>query len=309
MCDRIYHVIREGTLDDTPRASALLALVSPEFVNTEASFRHRMTTDPPGSDRRWWCVERDGAVIGWASLGLIVGTSEQGAAWMAVTVHPDHRGSGIGTELAACAAKHADALGARKVHAWSRSEEAAVRFAHAQGFEQTSSEDLLIADPRTIVPPDPPPGVELRPLSDFADDPSPIFQVDSVSVLDEPGEVTYDDLRYDLWLDEFWANPLLDREASMAALVEGVPAAVTFLHVDRERGRATNNGTGTLPEHRGTGLATLAKRASLTRAAELGVTAVYTCNEVTNAPMQAINRKLGYTTCATMLNWSKTLTS
>ena len=34
---------------------------------------------------------------------------------------------------------------------------------------------------------------------------------------------------------------------------------------------------------------------------------VYTGNDVTNAPMQAINRKLGYEPCSTILSWAKTL--
>jgi len=302
-------VIREGTLDDAAAAASLSALVNPEFVSTEASTRHIMATDPPEAQRRRWCDERDGTIVGWASLGLVVETSEQGVAWLAVTVHPEYRGRGIGTELAAIAHERGEEIGARVIHGWSRSDDAAVRFARAHGFAQTSSNDLLTVDPRTIAPPHPPPGVELQPLTTFADDPAPIFHVDSVTVLDEPGEITYDDLRYDFWLDHFWAHPLLDHDAGMVAIVDGTPAAVTYLHVDRERGRATNNGTGTLPEHRGRGLAILAKRASLTRAAGLGVTAVYTANDVTNAPMQAINRKLGYTKCATMLSWSKTLTT
>jgi RimJ/RimL family protein N-acetyltransferase len=59
--------------------------------------------------------------------------------------------------------------------------------------------------------------------------------------------------------------------------------------------------------HRGRGLATLAKRASLVRAAQLGITAVYTGNDVTNEAMQAINRNLGYEPCSTMLSWARNL--
>jgi RimJ/RimL family protein N-acetyltransferase len=300
-------VIREGTPADAAGASALFRVVSPEFVSTEASVRHSIASDPPRSGRRWWCAEQDGMVVGWASLGLVVETSEQGVAWQAVAVHPDFRGRGIGTELAALGAAHADDLGARKVHCWSRSDDATVRFVGAHGFRQTSSDDLLTVDPRTVPPTDRPEDVDLRPVKTFSEDPSALFHVDSVSMLDEPGEITFDDLQYDFWLEYFWGHPLLDRDASMVACVDGTPASATYLLVDRERGRATNNGTGTLPEYRGRGLATLAKRASLTRAAELGITAVYTGNDVTNAPMQAINRKLGYAACATMISWTNTL--
>ena len=302
-------MIRDGTLDDAAGVAELLSLVTPEFLSTEASVRHNMSTDPPESSRRWWCVEEDKAVVGWASLGRVVETTKQHVGWLMVNVHPQHRGRGIGSALLDVALEHAATIEARRLHAWSRGDDATVAFARAHGFEQTNASDLLVLDPRTVSSPEPPTGVELRSFSTFEDDPSPIHGVDQISMLDEPGEIMLDDIPYDYWLAHFWANPLLDRDASTVALVDGVAAAVTFLNIDRTRARAANNGTGTLPEFRGRGLATLAKRASLTRAAELGVTAVYTGNDVTNAPMQAINRKLGYTPCSTMLSWARTLTT
>src|SRR5262249_13762954 len=265
-------------------------------------------TNSPMSRRKWWCAEGDGAVIGWASLGLVVETSEEGVGWAAVNVHPEHRGRGIGSALLEVALEHAAAIEARKLHTWSRADDPTVAFARAHGFEQTNSSDMLVLDPRTVAAPEPPPGVELRPFTAFEDDPSPIHHVDELSMVDEPGEITFDDIPYDYWLAHFWANPLLDRDASIVAIVEGTPATVTSILVDRDRGPATNNGTGTLPEYRGRGLAMLAKRASLVHAAQLGVTAVYTGNDATNAPMQAINRKLGYTPCSSILSWSRTLT-
>jgi hypothetical protein len=39
--------------------------------------------------------------------------------------------------------------------------------------------------------------------------------------------------------------------------------------------------------------------------AGLGVTTVYTGNDETNAPMLAINRRLGYRACSTMSTWTK----
>ncbi len=298
-------VIRAASPDDAPAAAALLALVMPEFVTTAAAIRHNMSTSPPEALRSWWCAESDGELIGWTSLGIVVETSEEGAARFSLTVHPEHRSNGIGSALADLAEEHAISICARRLHAWSRADGATVSFARSRGFEQTSLNDLLVVDPRAVLPPDPPPGVELLPFTAFDHDPSPIHHVDTVSMLDQPGELTFDEWKLDDWLEDTWSHPLLDHDASVVAVVDGTPAAVTFLQTDRGRSRGTNNGTGTLPEHRGRGLATLAKRASLSRAAGLGVTTVYTGNDVTNAPMQAINRKLGYTPCSTLVNWVK----
>ena len=52
--------------------------------------------------------------------------------------------------------------------------------------------------------------------------------------------------------------------------------------------------TGTLPELRGRGLGRQVKLASINWAAENGVTQMFTTNDETNAPMLAINRRLGY---------------
>jgi GNAT superfamily N-acetyltransferase len=302
-------VIREASLEDAAAAARLLALVTPEFVTSGAATAHTMRTSPPEAHRRWWCAEHDGELVGWASAGHVVETSDAGAGWISVCVHPGHRSRGIGRVLADVAEEHARAVGIVRLHAWSRADERTAAFARSRGYEQTGSNDVLVVDPRTVPPPEPPAGVEVQPFVAFADDPSPIHHVDSVSVLDEPGDLTFDELPFDLWLESFWSHPLLDRDASMIALLDGVPASVTFLQTNRELGRGTNNGMGTLPEYRGRGLATLAKRASLARAGELGVTAVYTGNDVTNGAMQAINRKLGYTPCSSLLNWSRPLTT
>ena len=300
-------VIREATTEDAPAGAALLALVNHEFVNTAEAMRHTMTTSPPEAHRRWWCAEAGGALVGWSSAGLVVETSEPGAAWIGITVSPSYRRRGVGGELTDVAERHAAAIGATRLHGWSRGDAATASFARTRGYAETGSHDTLVVDPKAVAPLDPPTGVELRPFTAFADDPSPIHHVDSVSVLDEPGELTLDEIPFDLWLEDFWGHPLLDLDASMVALAEGVPAAVTFLQTSRDAGRGTNIGTGTLPGYRGRGLATLAKRASLVRAAELGITAVYTGNDVTNAPMQAINRKLGYAPFGTMLSWAESI--
>jgi RimJ/RimL family protein N-acetyltransferase len=52
--------------------------------------------------------------------------------------------------------------------------------------------------------------------------------------------------------------------------------------------------TGTLREYRGRGLALAVKLATTRWAAEHGITQISTDNDETNAPMLAINRRLGY---------------
>ncbi len=300
-------MIREARIDDAAAAAALRAIVTPELVVTPETYAYRMRTTPPAARRRWWCADADGDVVGLASAGLVVETSEPGVVAVDLDVHPDHRRRGIGAELLARVEEHARAVGGRRLFAWGRNDDATRGFAGAHGYAESSSSEMLVVDPRDVERPEVPPGVELRPFAAFEDDPSPIYRADTAAVVDEPHEVRFDSIGYDGWLERWWGQPIVDREASIAAVADGTVVAITWLHADRALGRAWNNGTGTLPGYRGRGLAQLVKRESLARAAELGITAVYTGNLAENAPMLAVNRKLGYRPYSTMLTFVKTL--
>ncbi len=67
-----------------------------------------------------------------------------------------------------------------------------------------------------------------------------------------------------------------------------------MLRADVPGRRAENDITGTLREYRGGGLATLAKLEQLRWAARQGIENVVTENDETNAPMLALNTRLGY---------------
>jgi RimJ/RimL family protein N-acetyltransferase len=78
------------------------------------------------------------------------------------------------------------------------------------------------------------------------------------------------------------------------ALVDGAPAAVSLLTADPESGRGVSMFTGTMRAHRGRGLGLAVKLASIDWAARNGIVQLATRNDETNAPMLAINRRLGY---------------
>ncbi len=87
--------------------------------------------------------------------------------------------------------------------------------------------------------------------------------------------------------------------------MDGELAAVTMIRVDRPSGRAKNNLAGVRAPYRGRGLATVIKSHSLRRAAELGATIALTDNDETNAPMLAVNTRLGYRPYARRLEWER----
>jgi GNAT superfamily N-acetyltransferase len=79
------------------------------------------------------------------------------------------------------------------------------------------------------------------------------------------------------------------------------------LTFDSETGRAHNMFTGTLRAYRGRGLGLAVKLASIHWAAAHGATMMATHNDETNAPMLAINRRLGYAPAGRRVEWRKVL--
>jgi len=113
-------------------------------------------------------------------------------------------------------------------------------------------------------------------------------------VLDEPGDDVIDAVEYEQWVHDYWEHPDLDLALSQAAVADERAVAIAYVIVDTESRRALNAYTGSLRAYKGRGLARLAKLAVMRRLAEVGVELVLTENDATNAPMLAINDRLGY---------------
>lgn len=297
---------RPGILDDVDGYLALRRTVFPYQVNTAAGMRHFWANVPEKEQLRLFAAERDGKIVGFARCGLNTWSSEPGAATMVLVVAAEHRGQGIGSELLARVEAHLRDVGGVRVQGWSADDEATIRWLGARGF--TTGHELRYSAARTDqLPPMPelPPGVTTATFAEVG--PEAVFAVDSISTLDEPNDIPVDVIEYDQWLTHAWNAPELRHDVSVAVLVDGVPAAVTWLEADLETGRGWSGGTGTLPAYRGRGLAKIAKSVSLRMGAELGITMAYTSNDEVNKPMLAINEWLGYCQVATQWSHVKTL--
>ena len=299
-------MISAATLDDAAGAAELANQVYPDQLITAAGLRHQLTSQPPEARRATWKAEVDGIVVGWASAQLEVWAAAPGHARIGVLmVHPEWRGRGIGTALWEKAAAHLETIGGTHVVVQSSDDDASKRFCEARGFTLSSTSEMLALDPRVLpAPPPAPPGVELRPCSAYHDDLDTLYRVDYSASQDEPGDYDFSGLTFEQWRAMSVGHPDFDWELSLGALLDGRLVGVSLFCTDRTRGRAMNVGTGVLREHRNRGLATLMKRHGLARAAKAGITRVITQNDDTNAPMLAINRRLGYEPFATRHGWT-----
>jgi GNAT superfamily N-acetyltransferase len=298
-------VIREATLADVAAIARLSSLVYPAEVTTARGLRHRWASVPARARRRMWLAETDAGVVGFAAAALAHLSAEPGAAIANVYVDPRWRRQGIATALWQLVEPHLAELGATHVNSFGLDEEPSRRFMGARGFEvryvqRMSRLDLAALDP----PPSVPDGVELVPFA-AVDDLWAIWALEAEGLRDVPVDQPLDDVRFEDWEARLWADPDLDREASLLALRDGEPAAFTSFLSDPESGRATSAMTATARRARWRGLASLVKHHGLARLAAAGFREAVTENDEQNAPMLRVNERLGYRPTAANATFSR----
>jgi GNAT superfamily N-acetyltransferase len=265
----------------------------PATVQTAESLVDRQTAEPPRAQRRSWVAVEGSEVIGFAVSYFQWFGGEVGKARLWVGVRDDRRRQGIGTSLWNAAV--ANAAGAKKLTVEVDDDPAGLRFVERRGFSDYDSEVISSLDPQACdAKPDSAEGFRIVRLGDVRDRASELYEfygaAGGIPVGDPENRVSLDE-----WRRFILENPLLDDEASV--VVEdagGRTVSLSWLLVDRERRRAENEWTATLPQLRNRGLARLAKVASIRAAAELGIAEIVTGNDPDNLPMRELNLRLGY---------------
>ncbi|MEU1403931.1 GNAT family N-acetyltransferase [Streptomyces sp. NPDC005728] len=294
---------------DTEGYARVRHLALPYILFTPDSVRHLITNSHPDAHFRQFVAVEDGEVIGTAGVSLAHDSTEPGQGYLNIYVRPDRIHRGAGRLLVRAAEEHLAAVGATKLYSWVLDEPANCAFAERRGYTRGRPAHFLRLDLAngTLPPlPEVPQGVELRTAADYADDPRPLFELDAETVSDEPGEVTIEFTDYEAWLEQTWKHPLLNRELTVASVVDGRPVAFSVAYTDGTT-RYTTAMTGTARAYRGRGLAKLAKIHSLYRARAAGITEAFTGNDAGNDPMIAINKWLGYEFCATEVRYVREL--
>jgi GNAT superfamily N-acetyltransferase len=299
-------VIRVASVDDVPQAAALRQRAWPDSIITAEGMQHWLEATPQRAERRLLAFEEAGELVGWASAGREWSRSDPTHGYVEISVDPAHGGRRIASRLMDEVDVHLSQLGVTTTRGESLDEPAARAFAERRGFTESGSSSTSAVDPRSIHPLPLPSGVTVVPFGDL-DDPEPVWALDLEISRDLPNE-EFDAVSLDEWAKAFWRSPMVDDDASLAALADGELVAMTMIRIDRDSGRAKNNLAGTRRAFRGRGIATALKSQSLARAAELGATIVITDNEELNAPMLAVNTKLGYRPFSRRIAWERRAT-
>jgi GNAT superfamily N-acetyltransferase len=286
--------IRE--IDPERDAPGIVEVMHESFPSTATpeSWRQQYATIPPRARHAGWVAIVDGQVAGRAEASLNA-WSDTGTGIAGVSVATRFRRRGIGSALWGHAEEHLRQLAPIRVLSWFIERDEAVAFARARGFAETRADALSGIDPQTL---DysrlDSATVELVPLRELrAED---VYEVDMITTADVPMTDRVEHMPFEEWQDMIWNRPAITLDGSFGALAEARLASITVLAANLEKRRAFNEYTGTLPQHRGRGLATLVKLASLRWARDQRITEVWTTNDETNAPMLEVNRRLGYET-------------
>lgn len=292
---------------DDPRDAESVAGVRratiPYFVCSAGTLCWEVAHASVGQRLRRLVAERpDGTVAGCADTGLVAGGTEPPQGFLHTAVVPGAVGRGAGSALVAAGEAYLAALGVRRVHSWVADEGRAARFAARHGYTRSRRARFLGLDlRRAVLPelPDPlPTGVTLHRVAEFGDALRPLHEADTECAADEPGDLRVGRTPYEVWLRHNWRRPDWDAELSSVALVDGQVAAYSVAQTDGVD-RYWSGMTGTRRAFRGRGLARLAKLAALRRARAAGYAHAFTGNDAANAPMLAVNQRLGYTEVAT----------
>jgi mycothiol synthase len=220
--------------------------------------------------------------------------------WAELAVLDAHRGRGLGSELYSRVSSAAEAAGKTALHVLvTEPSPEGLGWLERRGFrewERTRRVELDLADVAAASP-DVPAGIEIVTLALRPDLMPAIHGVAREAFADMPGsEEAHSAGSYDEWIARSVAPPGVPRDAFFAALVDGQVAGYASLEIPGAHPHiAWHDMTAVARAHRGRGVATALKRATIAWAKAAGLERLRTENNVENGPMRAVNARLGYT--------------
>ncbi|HET6654180.1 MAG TPA: GNAT family N-acetyltransferase [Nocardioides sp.] len=261
----------------------------PYLLGTEASVLHDMEQDTTTLAR--YVVVEDGEVVG---IGRVRRRGDTTPSVM-VMVHPEHQGRGVGRLLFD---RLVQITGPQDLDSLVNGDDRSLAVAAAWGFSRVREHRVSSTDPRTVAAPAaPPPDMDVRTLEEVG--PRAVWECHDATAQDDPSGLTAR-VPFEHFLATDWTGPL--HRADLGHAVVNESEVVAYSQVDVAGDRAWSTMTGCRRDHRGRGLATLAKARTLRALADAGVIVASTGNDEENRAMLAINDRLGYRPAAS--TWS-----
>jgi mycothiol synthase len=272
------------------------AAATPESVWEADALRHGDRTFGPALRL---LAEDDGEPVGAATIGRIyVLPPDYDALWATVWVLPAHRRRGTGGRLLGALGAEAAARGKSALHVPVREDRAdAMAFLARRGFSEHERSKAVRLDLGGLAPPDAPlpPGVILTSIAARPDLARSAYAAAIEAYPDVPGgDVAMTAGSFEEWRAFEIDWPQVPQEAFIIAVADERVVAYASLVPAPRRPVGYHTMTLVRPEWRGRGLGLALKQAQIRWAIAAGLEALETENDVDNAPMRAINARLGY---------------
>ena len=312
--------IRPYNEGDYGRIAAFFNLVEPDYpVTAEELKRDDKTRDPKLRTVRF-LAERGGELLGVARYAQSSSLYHPQKFFLNVRVHPAHRRQGIGGRLYNHLIDALEPFDPILLRGDAREDRPdAVRFWQTRGFAEEDRYWESRLDPQTF---DPAPyahlegklssvGVTIRPLSTLIDAhpdyQRTLYDLDWEITQDEPLPETPTRKDFGVY-KKYFDTPEFIPEALQVAIYGGQWRGFSELQGSEGSPQHLYNGfTAVGAELRGTGVATALKVKNLIWAKERGYTEIKTWNNALNAPMLAVNIKLGFVRQPAEINFKKVI--
>lgn len=252
----------------------------------------------------------DGSAIATATAGPILSRCEQHGRHVGVWTLPGGRGAGAGRSVWTALVDHLAGGRVTLLRTTVVAADAdALRFATRRGFWEVNRDQELVLDlaaARTRSAPTPPSGIAVVSLAERPGLLHDLPAAEARIVRDIPniGDVPFvADVA--AWRERF-RDGTHPPETVLVALAGDRIAGLAYLWVTPDGREGLHDLTGTMPGWRGRGVATALKHEMAVRAARHGRDVLRATNDLTNAPMRAVNARLGYVPTRVLVSLSAT---
>jgi GNAT superfamily N-acetyltransferase len=312
--------IRDFTSEDYPACVRIGKAVYPDHNETEEDWRYHDEHRDPKTSHRRWIAESGGEVVGWAEYDQAPWMFHPRKYFLHAQVAPVRTSGGIGSSLLEVVLSALRERGALMVRAAAReSHPEAVRFLQKRGFVEErrgweSELDLKAFDESKfagVVEGVEMQGIEMITFADLsardADWKRKLHELEVELGRDVPRPDEYTPISFEFFEKELLGDPMYLPEGAFVAIDGGRLVGMSQLWARRGENKLGIGLTGVLREHRGRHIATALKLKGIAFAKARGAGAITTGNDTLNAPILAINEKMGFKRKPVWVNLAKRL--
>lgn len=299
--------IREFVPADYAAITKIFQLIQPEDGWEESDFREEDDTRPDHCKHQKWVAEVDGTVVGVCLYDQRANTYHPQKFWLDGGVLPEHRKQGVGTALLDRTFKDLEPFEPKEaITASGENTPDVIEFLVKRGFETFNHvwESHLDLDAYNPAPYEGlleklnGEGIIFKTYSELVDSENhleKLYNLWSITKQDEPtvfGVVTKIEFKH--FIETRLAGNNFDPDGYFVALDGNDYVAFSNFWGSQPGEYISIGFTGTHPDYRGRGLATALKIIGNEYAISKGFKQVRTSNNSVNAPMLAVNVKMGF---------------